>query len=166
MWKDYSIGFIKKNRASSLSVLVAAFISALFLSLLCGLFYNFWNYEIESITLEEGDWQGRIAGTFEKDVMSDIENFANVKTAVINEQLSDGQTLVVDICFDNMRTVYQDMPLIAEQLGVLDSAVSYHESLLSGYFIHDPQDTNPPLIDGLLFLCASDGISIFNFDYS
>ena len=55
MWKDYSIGFIKKNRASSVSVLVAAFISALFLSLLCGLFYNFWNYEIESVVLEEGN---------------------------------------------------------------------------------------------------------------
>ena len=27
MWKDYSIGFIKKNRASSVSVMVAAFIS-------------------------------------------------------------------------------------------------------------------------------------------
>ena len=66
MWKDYSIGFIKENRASSLSVLVAAFISALFLSLLCGLFYNFWNYEIESITLTEGNWQGRITGTLEK----------------------------------------------------------------------------------------------------
>ncbi len=47
MWKDYSIGFIKKNRASSVSVLVAAFISALFLSLLCSFFYNFWNYDIE-----------------------------------------------------------------------------------------------------------------------
>ena len=64
MWKDYSIGFIKKNRASSVSVLVAAFISALFLSLLCGLFYNFWNYEIESVVLEEGNWQGRISGAF------------------------------------------------------------------------------------------------------
>ena len=51
MWKDYSIGFIKKNRASSISVLASAFISALFLSLLCGLFYNFWNYEIESVVL-------------------------------------------------------------------------------------------------------------------
>lgn len=73
MWKDYSIGFIKRNRASSLSVLVAAFISALFLSLLCGLFYNFWNYEIESIVLEEGNWQARITGTFEEDAVSDIE---------------------------------------------------------------------------------------------
>lgn len=146
MWKDYSIGFIKKNRASSLSVLVAAFISALFLSLLCGLFYNFWNYEIESIVLEEGNWQGRITGTFEEDVVSDIEYFANVETAAVSEELSDGQTLVIDICFYNMRTVYQDMPLIAQKLGVPDSSVAYHESLLSTYFIHDPQDASPPLL--------------------
>ena len=99
MWKDYSIGFIKRNRASSLSVLVAAFISALFLSLLCGLFYNFWNYEIESIVLEEGNWQARITGTFEEDAVSDIEYFANVETAAVNEELSNRQTLVIDICF-------------------------------------------------------------------
>ena len=146
MWKDYSIGFIKKNRASSLSIFAAAFISALFLSLLCGLFYNFWIYEIESITLEEGNWQGRITGTFEEDVLPDIENFANVKTVVINEELSDGQTLVIDICFHNMRTIYQDMPLIARQLGVSDNAVAYHELLLSRYLVHDPQDTDPPLL--------------------
>ena len=146
MWKDYSREFIKKNRVSSLSVLAAAFISALFLSLLCGLFYNFWNYEIESITLEEGAWQGRSAGTFNEDAVSDIENFANVKAAAINEDLSDGQTLVIDIYFQNMRTVYQDMPLIAEQLGVPDDAVSYHELLLSRYFVHDPQDADPPLL--------------------
>ena len=146
MWKDYSIGFIKKNRASSVSVLVAAFISALFLSLLCGLFYNFWNYEIESVVLEEGNWQGRISGSFEEDTVSEIENFATVKTAVLNEELSDDQTLVVDICFDNMRAVYQDMPLIARQLGVPETSVSYHESLLSNYFINNPQDGSPPLL--------------------
>ena len=146
MWKDYSIGFIKKNRASSVSVLVAAFISALFLSLLCGLFYNFWNYEIESVVLEEGNWQGRISGALEEDELSEIENFANVKTAAINEDLSDEQTLVVDICFDDMRAVYQDMPLIAQQLGVPETSVSYHESLLSSYFINDPQNSNPPLL--------------------
>ena len=146
MWKDYSIGFIKRNRASSLSVLVAAFVSALFLSLLCGLFYNFWNYEIESVILEEGNWQGRITGTFDENAVSGVENFANVKTASVNKELSDGQTLVIDICFNNMRTVYQDMSLIAQQLGIPDSSVSYHESLLSTYFVHNPQDTSPPLL--------------------
>ncbi len=130
MWKDF----------------LAAFISSLFLSLLCCLFFNFWNYEIESITLEEGNWQGRFTGTFHEDVVSDIENFANVKSAVINKELSNEQTLVIDIRFYNMRTIYQDMPLIAEQLGISETAASYHESLLSGYFIHAPQDTDPPLL--------------------
>ena len=146
MWKDYSIGFIKKNRASSVSVLAAAFISALFLSLLCGLFFNFWNYEIESVILEEGNWQGRISGAFGEDAVSEIEHFANVKTAAINEDLSDEQTLAVDICFDDMRAVYRDMPLIARQLGVPETSVSYHESLLSSYFINNPQDSTPPLL--------------------
>lgn len=146
MWKDYSIEYIKKNRVSSVSVLVAAFISALFLSLLCGLFYNFWNYEIESVILEEGNWQGRITGVFGDDVTSQIEHFANVKTASINEELSDEQTLVVDVCFDDMGVVYQNMPLIAQQLGVPETSVSYHESLLSNYFINNPQDSAPPLL--------------------
>ena len=146
MWKDYSIGFIRKNRASSLSVLAAAFISALFLSLLCSLSYNLWKYEIESITLEEGSWQGRISGTFNESIVSAIQNFANVKTVQINTELSDEEHLVIDICFQNMRTIYQDLPLIAEHFGVDDNSVSYHELLLSRYLIHAPQDTDPPLL--------------------
>ena len=61
MWKDYSSGYIKNNRSLSISVRVAAFISALLLSLLCSLFYNAWKYEVERIKLEEGGWQSRIA---------------------------------------------------------------------------------------------------------
>ena len=45
MWRDYSAGYIKNNRSSGLSIMIAAFISALLLSLLCGLFYNAWKYE-------------------------------------------------------------------------------------------------------------------------
>lgn len=57
MWKDYSWTYIKKNRASGISVLTAAFISAFMLSLLCCLFYNFWVYEIERLEMEEGAWK-------------------------------------------------------------------------------------------------------------
>lgn len=127
MWKDYSAGFIRKNRASSISIMVAAFISALFLSLLCSLSYNFWIYEVERIVLEEGNWQGRITGEIDVDDLDVIERFANVQNAVINEELSEGQMVVVDICFRNMRTIYQDMPTIIEKLGLDSSAVSYHK---------------------------------------
>lgn len=146
MWKDYSVGFIKKNKASSISVVVAACISALFLSLFCCLLFNFWSYEIEQIAIEEGDWQGRITGVFDGDDLLRIQNFANVEKAEINEDLSDHQNLVIDVYFQNMRTIYHDMPLIAEKLGVPDHAVSYHELLLSRYLIHDPQDAEPPLL--------------------
>ena len=60
MWKDYSSGYIKNNRSAGLSVMIAAFISALLLSLLCGVFYNLWKYEVESIRLEDGAWQSRV----------------------------------------------------------------------------------------------------------
>lgn len=145
MWKDYSLAFIKRNRASSLSIMAAAFIAALFLSLVCGLFYNVWAYEIEKITLEEGGWHGRIAGVSEGDLPT-IENFANVEKAEIAQALPGGETTVADVYFRNIKAVYRDMPLIAQKLGLDSSAVTYHELLLSRYMVHDPQDDSPPLL--------------------
>ena len=146
MWKDYSASSIKKNKASSISIIAAAFISTLFLSLLCSLFFNFWTYEMERIILEEGDWQARITGAIDETDLSVIENFANVENAVINKKLSKQQDVVIDVYFQNIRTIYQDMPLITEKLGLEDSAASYHKLLLSRYMVHDPQDTSPPLL--------------------
>ena len=146
MRNDDSLGFIRKNPSFSLSAVAAAFISALFLSLLSGLFFNFWNYEIERIVLAEGDWQGRITGTFDEPPIPVIENFANVEQARINADISKGRELVIDIYFHNMRTIYRDMPLITQKLGIPDSAASFHELLLSRYLIHDPQDPEPPLL--------------------
>lgn len=146
MWKDYSASFIKQNRASSISIMVAAFISALFLSLLCSLFFNFWNYDVEQIVLEEGGWQGRITGEIDEDDLTMIQNFANVENAAVNEELSEEPEIVVDVYFQNTRTIYRDMPLITEKLGLDADAASYHELLLSRYLIHDPQDAEPPLM--------------------
>ena len=109
MWKDYSSSFIKNNRASSVSIMVAAFISALFLSLLCSLFFNLWNYEVEQVILEEGDWQGRIIGELDENDLTMIQNFANVEKAVVNEEISEGPEIAVDLYFQNSRTIYQDM---------------------------------------------------------
>jgi len=146
MWKNYSRSYIKNNRASSISVMAAAFVATMFLSLLCCIAYNFWTYEIESIVLNEGDWQGRIIGRIDEDDLSIIQNFANVREAVINTELSEKENTVIDICFQNARTIYRDMPLISEQLGLNSSNIEYHSLLLSRYFIHDPQDADPPLL--------------------
>lgn len=146
MWKDYSFNYIKNNRASSISIMVAALISAFFISFLCNTFYNSWTYEIDSIILEEGDWQGRITGDLEEEDFQTILSFANVEKIIVNKELSEDQKQVVDIYFYNMRRIYQDMPLIMEKLGSNVETASYHTVLLSNYLIHDPGDEEPPLL--------------------
>ena len=125
--------------------MAAALIATLFLSLLCCLFFNFWVYEVEQIKLEEGDWQARITGNLNENDLSVICQFANVENAVINEALSDEET-VIDLYFQNIRTIYEDMPQIITKLGLEESAAEYHSLLLSRYFINDPQDETPPLL--------------------
>lgn len=85
MWRDYSSGLLKNNHTSVLSVRVSAFISALLLSLLCGLFYNMWKYEVERIEREEGGWHSRLIGEISDQDLEAIKNFGNVKDAVRNE---------------------------------------------------------------------------------
>ncbi len=147
MWKDYSKSYIKNNPASSISIMAAVLAATMFLSLLCSIAYNFWVYEVERITLEEGGWQGRIVGhALDADDLSAVCQFANVEKAVINEELSGRDETVVDIYFHNARNIYRDMPLISELLGLEENAIQYHSLLLSRYFIHDPEDDTPPML--------------------
>ena len=102
MWKDYSRSYIKNNPASGISIMAAALIASMFLSLLCSIAYNFWIYEVEQIILEEGGWQGRIVcDKFDAEDLSLTRQFANVEKAVINEELSERDEIVVDIYFRN-----------------------------------------------------------------
>ena len=160
MWKDYSSGYIKNNRSSGMSVMIAAFISALLLSLLLGLFYNAWKYEIESIEQEEGGWQSRIVGAFTQEDMEFIKNFANVKDVVISEKGAQIPEPVIDIYFDDMGAVLGDTMQIAGVLGVSSEKVIYNHELLAMYMIRDPQDTAPRLLFPLFILIA--GIASFS----
>ena len=80
MWKDYSSGYIKNNRASGISVMAASFIAALFLSWLCGLFYHFWLDNIEAAKQEfGGGWQGRIEGELSAEDLLTVNQYPNVE---------------------------------------------------------------------------------------
>ncbi len=152
MWKDYSSGYMKNNRSSSLSVMIAAFISALLLSLLCGLFYNTWKYEVERIEQEEGGWHSRISGKFAEEDMEAVKNFANVKDAVVNEKGADSAEPVLDIYFDDMGSVFSDTPRIAQQIGAAPEKIVYNHELLAMYLVRDPSDTAPRLVFPMFIL--------------
>ena len=155
MWKDYSSGYIRNNRSSGISVMTAALISALLLSLLLGLFYNAWKYEIERIEQEEGGWQSRIVGEFTREDLETVKNFANVNDAVINEKEARIPETGIDIYFDDMGAVLDDTLQIAERLGVSAEKVIYNQELLAMYLIRDPKDAAPRLLFPLFVLIVA-----------
>ena len=140
MWKDYSKSYLKNNRASAISVMMAAFISALLLSLLCSLFYNLWGYEVERVKAETGAWEGRLTGEIGSEVLELIQNYGNVEQAVWNETCSDGQEGVLDLYFKDKRSIFADMPRIAEMAGLSADHAACNYELLNLYLIRDPKD--------------------------
>lgn len=146
MWKEYSSSYMKNNRCAGISVRIAAFISALFLSLLCGLFYNAWKYEVERIELDKGAWQSRIVGRYGQEEIEYIKNFAGIKEVVVNKKEAKGEETVIDLYFKDRRMALKESPGIAEIMGIAPEAVIYNHELLAMYFIRDPQDTAPRLL--------------------
>lgn len=155
MWKDYIAGLLKNNRSFGLSVRLSAFISALLLSLLCGLFYNMWKYEVERIELEEGGWQSRIIGELDDETLKSIRKFASVKDISVNETGNREEKTTVDLYFYDYRTVLSDTPHIAELARVSPEAVIYNYGLLAMYGIRDSKDTAPRLLFPMFFVITA-----------
>ncbi len=132
--------------------MIAAFISALLLSLLCGLMYNAWKYEVERIEAEEGGWHSRIPGTFSAEDRETIESFANVDKVVIHKQGDRGTEEAADIYFRSKKAVFSDTPHIAGQLGIPQERIVYNYELLAMYLIRDSGDTAPRLVLPLFVL--------------
>lgn len=82
-----------------MSIMVGVLIAALLLSFLCSLFYNFWLDNIAGLVAEDGDWHSRIVGEITEEGLASINNFANVESAEINQELSGEKGTVVDIRF-------------------------------------------------------------------
>lgn len=160
MWKEYLSDYRKNNPASGLTVRLSAFISALLLSLLCGLFYNMWKYEVEKVQLEEGGWQSRLAGEISPEALEAIRNFATVEDAIVNEKKSREGEMVTDLYFCDYRDVLEDTPRIAELAGIPAEKTIYHHQLLALYFIRDPQDTAPRLLLPMFLLIT--GMAAFS----
>lgn len=143
MWRHYSKDYIRHNKASGISIMTAAFITALLLSLVCSLFYNIWKYDVDKIIYKEGNWHGKILCEEGVINQSEIEHFASVLS--VTHYLEEGQE-VFEISFLEKRDTYKELPKIAKTLGLTQEELSYNELLLSQYLIWNPNGELPPLL--------------------
>ncbi len=153
MWKDYSVNYLKKNKSTAVSIMVAVLVASMFISFLCTLFYNMRIDDIDRIKADEGNWQVRITAALSDDEIKTIENFANVYKVIQSES--------VDIYFTKPSDIYEDMPLIAEKLNIDSDNIEYHSTLLQKQFIYSKEDGEKPMPIELLYgaivlmMCAS-----------
>ena len=82
MWNAYVRDNLKNDRSSGAGAAVCAFFCALMLSLLCGLLYNMWSYDVERVKAEWGDVHGRIDGPLSREQLSAMEAYDNVEAVV------------------------------------------------------------------------------------
>ncbi|MDR0948190.1 MAG: ABC transporter permease, partial [Lachnospiraceae bacterium] len=165
MWKAYTADYLKHNRRSGAAIRIAAGIAALFLSLLCGVFYNLWNYEVDRIVHEEGGWHSRLVGSPSRDEIAFLENHDHMSSVVISTATTTmnpaSQDVVMELYFKDIRDVLPDTPLLASLVGVLPENTSYHDNYLSMYLIRSPQDTAPRwLFPSMLLITVMASISL------
>lgn len=155
MWKDYSVNYLKKNKSTAVSIMVAVLVASMFISFLCTLFYNMWIDNVDRIKIDEGDWQARITANLSDNEINTINNFANVDKVIV----SDNGT--INIYFTKPSDIYEDMPLIAEKLNIDDEHIEYHSTLLQKQFIYSKENGEKPMPIELLYgaiiliMCAS-----------
>lgn len=150
MRKTYFGGRVRSGRDSAGTVAVAAFIAALFLSLLCSTLYNVWNYDVVRYQTEEGNYHARLTGVIEDETLQLIRSYANVESARVNEKETEGEEIAVDILLKDVSSVYEDLPRIASLAGLREENISYHQDLLNLYFVVNPN--NPDSQDAYMIL--------------
>ena len=123
--------------------MVAALIAAMFLSLITSVFYNMWTDNINQIVSKEGDWQAKITGSVGEEERERIKVMANVKDVITTPTKNGGEMLVY---FYEMRSIYEDMPNLAKLIKADNTDITYHETLLSEYFIFAPENEHPPML--------------------
>lgn len=167
MWRDYSADFIKNNPSFGRAVKLSAFLSALLLSLLVGLLYNAWKYEVERIELEEGGWHSRLTGEIDPETIEAVKNFAHIrevavtdaapsrKAALDGKRENGGTETSIELYFDDYGAIFSDTPRIAGLAGIPPEGVEYHYSLLAMYLVRGEGDRAPRLVFPLFFLITA-----------
>lgn len=79
----YTLDYIKRNRRSSISIMVAILMASTMLSALCGYMYTGSSDIIRSIVERSGDWHGELFDDTLGSKLEIIENFDEIETIMI-----------------------------------------------------------------------------------
>nr|WP_317377620.1 FtsX-like permease family protein [uncultured Faecalimonas sp.] len=81
--QEYTWDAVRRNKRSSVAIMIAVYLMTTMMSCLCGFFYTMWTDNIQMTKRESGDWHGELFDeTYGKD-LEHIENFQSVSEVMI-----------------------------------------------------------------------------------
>ena len=81
--QEYTLDFVKRNRRSSIAIMVALLLTVMMLSGLSGFFWTMYMDNIHLELLENGNWHGELFDdTYGRD-LEQIENYSSVESVMV-----------------------------------------------------------------------------------
>ncbi|HHV22025.1 MAG TPA: ABC transporter permease [Propionibacterium sp.] len=145
MYREFVLAGVRRNRAANVTVMVGAFVAATILAFVCSLFANLWIDTTARIIRDEGNWHGRLTGIVTDADVRALRARSTVADVHAGPPGPEG-TRTVELTFTDPGVTFDELPRIAEDLGVPAVGLAYHTRLLAQHFVFDPDDRTPPLL--------------------
>ncbi|MBE6081168.1 MAG: ABC transporter permease [Tissierellaceae bacterium] len=81
--KEYTLDYIKRNKKSSIAIMIAILIATILLSALSGALYTFYTDEVRLIILEKGNWHAELFDNTPSDKLKYVTAHPNVEKVMI-----------------------------------------------------------------------------------
>lgn len=87
----YTLDYVKRNRRSSLAIMVAILMTSTMLSALCGYLYNLYTDNLRLILYQTGHWHGELYDDTPGSKLSIIEGFDSIQSVMIKGDWKTGK---------------------------------------------------------------------------
>ncbi len=81
--REYVWDTVRKNKRTSLAIIIALFLMTTLMSCVCGFFYTMWTDGIRMSKWENGDWHGELFDNTSGKDLEHIKNYASVSAVMI-----------------------------------------------------------------------------------
>ena len=81
--REYVWDSIRKNKRTSLAIMIALFLMTTMMSCFCGFVYTMWTDAIALSINEDGNWHGELFDDTKGESLKQIENYASVQAVLL-----------------------------------------------------------------------------------
>ena len=81
--KEYTLDYIRHNKKSSITIMIAILIATILLSALCGFLYTMYTDEIRLTIIRNGDWHAELFDITPGSKLKYVTKHPNVESVMI-----------------------------------------------------------------------------------